>query len=405
MAKIKLRRDTAVNWSSSDSVLALGEPGYDTTNNKLKIGNGTSTWSVLTFLTDVQGADGTYTPTTPANWLGSPTVGTVVAGLDELAGRVTTVESAPAITTGDVTFNGVKVIGAGTASGDGFGYATLELVPDGTLATDQYIVVDPTTPNHIHLRAGGTQDASTAELYLGGERNNVRVSDYSGVKLNNNLLATNTTRPFSNTIDFTNATWSVIEPGVYYLRFSTTLQELQTVHDQFGSWPDNTIEISDGTNFYTLTYNAYSGYLGNPNDRVIQVREAPPGGTTVTVQSMTFTINTLQSNYLSLENNVFETYANDYAYIGASQTIELVTGTGNLKISVNDNINSRSWYFNTKGHLEFPQGVAPTTSKGSAGDEIGAVAFDGTHIYYCVESYSDGVNDIWKRVAWSNDTW
>jgi len=43
--------------------------------------------------------------------------------------------------------------------------------------TDQYIVLDPTAPNHIHVRAGGNIDASTAELYLGGEQTNVNVSD------------------------------------------------------------------------------------------------------------------------------------------------------------------------------------------------------------------------------------
>lgn len=47
MAKIKLRRDTAANWTSVNPVLALGEPGYDTTNNELRIGNGTSTWANL----------------------------------------------------------------------------------------------------------------------------------------------------------------------------------------------------------------------------------------------------------------------------------------------------------------------------------------------------------------------
>jgi len=55
MAKIKLRRDTAANWVSIDPILSLGEPGYDTTNNKIKIGNGTSTWTVLSYLTDVAG--------------------------------------------------------------------------------------------------------------------------------------------------------------------------------------------------------------------------------------------------------------------------------------------------------------------------------------------------------------
>jgi len=53
----------------------------------------------------------------------------------------------------------------------------LELNPDETNEDDRYIVIDPTAPNHIHLRAGGTIDDSTADLFLGGENNYVRVSD------------------------------------------------------------------------------------------------------------------------------------------------------------------------------------------------------------------------------------
>jgi len=45
--RIKLRRDTAANWTSNDPVLALGEAGYDTTNNELRVGDGTSVWSGL----------------------------------------------------------------------------------------------------------------------------------------------------------------------------------------------------------------------------------------------------------------------------------------------------------------------------------------------------------------------
>jgi hypothetical protein len=86
--------------------------------------------------------------------------------------------------TGDITFDGVKIIGAGTASGDGYGNATIDLVPDADLLTnqyheDQYIVIDPTAPNHIHVRAGGDQDDSNADLFLGAELNNVQVSDQS----------------------------------------------------------------------------------------------------------------------------------------------------------------------------------------------------------------------------------
>lgn len=63
------------------------------------------------------------------------------------------------------------------SSGDGNGYTTLQLIPDENLTgTDQYIILDPTAPGHIHVRAGGTQDASSADLIVGGEFSNFRVN-------------------------------------------------------------------------------------------------------------------------------------------------------------------------------------------------------------------------------------
>jgi hypothetical protein len=72
---------------------------------------------------------------------------------------------------------GAQIVSQPNSSGDGSGFSTLELVPDGTLETNQYLIIDPTAPNHIHIRAGGEQDASAADLFIGGERNNVYVSD------------------------------------------------------------------------------------------------------------------------------------------------------------------------------------------------------------------------------------
>jgi len=81
--------------------------------------------------------------------------------------------------TGDITFDSIKIIGSGTGSGDGSNKGTIELVPDNTLYNnDQYLIIDPTAPNHIHLRAGGTQDGSDAELIVGGEQAHVKVTDY-----------------------------------------------------------------------------------------------------------------------------------------------------------------------------------------------------------------------------------
>lgn len=49
--QIKLRRDTAANWSSNSTVvLAAGEPGFETDTGKLKIGNGASTWAQLSYI-------------------------------------------------------------------------------------------------------------------------------------------------------------------------------------------------------------------------------------------------------------------------------------------------------------------------------------------------------------------
>ena len=81
-----------------------------------------------------------------------------------------------------------KVLNKGTFyggdgdSGDGAGLDTIKLIPDAELYNNsdynhQYLIVDPTAPNHIHLRAGGTIDQSNADLFLGGELNHIRVSD------------------------------------------------------------------------------------------------------------------------------------------------------------------------------------------------------------------------------------
>jgi hypothetical protein len=90
-----------------------------------------------------------------------------------------------------------KVLNKGTFyggdadSGDGAGLDTIKLIPDAELYyndsnynNDQYLIIDPTAPNHIHIRAGGTIDQSNADLFLGGERNHVKVSDgYDNVEI------------------------------------------------------------------------------------------------------------------------------------------------------------------------------------------------------------------------------
>lgn len=44
---IQVRRGTSSEWSTSNPVLAAGEPGFDSTLEIFKIGNGSDQWSVL----------------------------------------------------------------------------------------------------------------------------------------------------------------------------------------------------------------------------------------------------------------------------------------------------------------------------------------------------------------------
>jgi hypothetical protein len=68
-AQICVRRDTAANWASSNPTLLNGEVGYDTTNNKIKIGNGTLGWNALAYLTDATGGAGWPDPDNKSVWM------------------------------------------------------------------------------------------------------------------------------------------------------------------------------------------------------------------------------------------------------------------------------------------------------------------------------------------------
>jgi trimeric autotransporter adhesin len=46
---IQLRRDTAANWALNSPVLAQGEAGIETDTGKAKLGNGTTTWTLLPY--------------------------------------------------------------------------------------------------------------------------------------------------------------------------------------------------------------------------------------------------------------------------------------------------------------------------------------------------------------------
>jgi len=72
--QIKLRRDTAANWTSNNTVvLAEGEAGFEIDTGKLKIGNGVNTWDTLDYYVDLSDVHTDIVPRTDNAYdLGSP---------------------------------------------------------------------------------------------------------------------------------------------------------------------------------------------------------------------------------------------------------------------------------------------------------------------------------------------
>lgn len=46
---IKIRRDTSANWDSVNPIVAAGEIAFETDTNKIKVGDGSSTWTALDY--------------------------------------------------------------------------------------------------------------------------------------------------------------------------------------------------------------------------------------------------------------------------------------------------------------------------------------------------------------------
>jgi hypothetical protein len=67
---IQIRRDTAANWTSANTVLAQGELGAETDTSKIKIGDGSTAWSSLAYLIDA------------GNYLVTGDIGSTVQGYD-----------------------------------------------------------------------------------------------------------------------------------------------------------------------------------------------------------------------------------------------------------------------------------------------------------------------------------
>jgi len=251
-------------------------------------------------------------------------------------------------------------------SGDGNGYNTLQLHPDASRSSsDQYLVVDPTSPNHIHIRAGGTQDASSAELYLGAEKNYVRVIDGQGIRIQNEN-ADVIFYSFVDPVGYTSATWYT-SGGNHFLQLTSTDNVFIGRLEAFTDGAPNYIQLwSPGQSPANLTY--VPGTYSQVGDVfTFQVNDGHGLGETQIASEIVFGLYTSRVNSLRLENNDFRVdvtddirmFADDY-FLLANTSVDTP-----IVIATNYNNNEYAWNFNADGTTEFPNNtIQPTGTAG-----------------------------------------
>jgi len=308
--------------------------------------------------------------------------------------------------------------GGDADSSDGAGLDTIKLIPDanqhfndGSYGNDQYIIVEPTggEPGHVHIRAGGTIDSSTADLFLGGELNHVRVSDTgNSVTISADAGGEGATR---NWIFDTNGDLTV--PG----NITKTSGNLEITAENY--------VIIDSTNGGQIDIGANQSGEASGDSGTILVGHAgnildiaagklrinattPPTHSTGAVDDV--------AGLVAFDNSYIYYCTADYGQVGHQITVATL-------YNGNTSINSNALQLTkTADTLQITVGDIISDSDGGATSVVGIVSHDDNYTYVntgvgggvaydCVfpltftsTDYIAGGN-IWKRVAWGGGTW
>jgi len=113
---IQIRRGTASQWTSANPTLSSGEFGFETDTNKVKIGDGSTGWTLLSYF----GSSGTVTSITAGTGLSGGTItstGTIAIDTATTVDKTTaqtltnkTIDSASNTLTGVTTLTGTETL-------------------------------------------------------------------------------------------------------------------------------------------------------------------------------------------------------------------------------------------------------------------------------------------------------
>ena len=102
--------------------------------------------------------------------------------------------------------------------------------------------------------------------------------------------------------------------------------------------------------------------------------------------------------------NKFENAYSNFAITAAGISFNTDNGNQSFNFDSLGNLSLSSLKF-TNTTTQFSITTPPLTSKGKLGDLSGCLAVDSLYMYYCIDDYTTGTNDIWVRMAWTETSW
>lgn len=189
ITQIQVRRDTASNWTSTNSILAQGEIGFETDTGKFKIGDGTTAWSSLTYATDIsKGGTG--------HVYGSPLIGRAQLAADRNKPTNNTACEAVFVNSSG-TVNYLSLANNRTYFYEGFVYLYGQASASAKTMELRFIYLDSSnnglTPVTFSLQANGfLANNSTTPI--------ARITSTTNTDVNTDLLASNVTGAGTGTV-------------------------------------------------------------------------------------------------------------------------------------------------------------------------------------------------------------
>ena len=175
--QIKLRRDTNANWTANSTVvLGEGEIGVDLTNGQFKLGDGTSTWSALTYFQP--GAGSLSVTTNSASGAGSLSYSTGVLTFTPAASYALPTASTTVL--GGVRVDGTSI----TISGGVISGANTYTLPATNTTTLGGVIIPAVATSGINNTSGTIGLATATTTQLGG----VKI-DNSTIVISNGVIA------------------------------------------------------------------------------------------------------------------------------------------------------------------------------------------------------------------------